>query len=126
MAVAVLRDRLQRDMTTFAGVLRDGAGLEQAARAVAAVEAALGGAQPEDGFAGAARSAEGRDVAELRSLVTLAGVVVSAATEREESRGCHHRLDFPEPRQPLERIVYFGADRRVRVPAATAVSELER
>ncbi len=52
--------------------------------------------------------------------------VVTAATERRESRGCHHRLDFPEPHQPLERIVHFGADRRVRVAAAAAVSELER
>ncbi|MDQ1518075.1 MAG: L-aspartate oxidase, partial [Actinomycetota bacterium] len=38
--VAGLRDRLQRDMTTFAGVLRDGAGLAQAAQAVAGVTAA--------------------------------------------------------------------------------------
>jgi L-aspartate oxidase len=117
LEVAALRDRLQRDMTTFAGVLRDGAGLEQAAKAVAAVEGALAGA----GRAG------GRDVAELRNLLAVGRVVVTAATDRQESRGCHHRLDFPEPHLPLERIVFFGDDRRVRVPAATAaVPELER
>ncbi|HYH48385.1 MAG TPA: L-aspartate oxidase [Acidimicrobiia bacterium] len=114
LAVAAQRDRLQREMTTFAGVLRDGAGLEQGAKAVADVAATVDTTE------------DIRDIAELRNLLTLAGVVVSAATEREESRGCHHRLDFPEPHQPLERIVYFGVDRRIRVPAATAVSELER
>jgi L-aspartate oxidase len=101
-------------MTNFAGVLRDGPGLDQAAIAVAAVDTAL-----------AAESADGRDVAELRTLLTVGRAVVTAAAERCESRGCHHRLDFPEPHQPLERIVHFGPDRRVRVPAATAVSERE-
>ena len=51
---------------------------------------------------------------------------MAAAAERQESRGCHHRLDFPDPHQPLERIVHFGPDRRVRVPASVAVSERER
>ena len=116
LAVAGLRDRLQRDMTTFAGVLRDGAGLDQAVLAVVGVDAALAAAGP----------VEGRDVAELRNLLAVGRVVVSAALERRESRGCHHRLDYPEPHQPLERIVHFGADRWVRVPAAAAVSERER
>jgi L-aspartate oxidase len=117
-SVADLRDRLQRDMTTFAGVLRDGPGLARAA-AVAAVEAELAAAAAVD-------QAGGRDVAELDNLVTVGRAVVTAASDRHESRGCHHRLDFPESRQPLERIVHFGPDRRVRVPAATAVSERER
>ncbi len=116
LAVAALRDRLQRDMTAFAGVLRDGAGLDQAVLAVAAVDAALAAAEP----------GEGRDVAELRNLLVVGRAVVTAALERRESRGCHHRLDYPEPHQPLERIVHFGTERRVRVTAATAVSERER
>jgi succinate dehydrogenase/fumarate reductase flavoprotein subunit len=70
--------------------------------------------------------AGGRDTAELRSLLAVAAAVVSAATEREESRGCHHRRDFPKPHQPLERIVHFGPDRHVRVPASVAVPERER
>src|SRR5205814_3153012 len=115
-AVAGLRDRLQRGMTTFAGVLRDSAGLGDAAATVAAVSAAY-----DD-----AGAAVGRDGAELRTLLAVAAAVVAAAAERHESRGCHHRLDYPEPRQPLERIVHFGPDHRVRVPAAAAVSERER
>jgi L-aspartate oxidase len=114
LEVAGLRDRLQRDMTTYAGVLRDGAGLARAAKAVAAVAVDF-----DD-------SDEGRDAAELRALLAVAGAVVAAATEREESRGCHHRLDFPGAHQPLERIVHFGPHDRIRVPASVAVPELER
>jgi L-aspartate oxidase len=113
--VAGLRDRLQRGMTAFAGVLRDGEGLDQAAIAVAGVDTALIAADPPGGH----------DVAELRNLLTVGWAVVTAATERRESRGCHHRRDFPEPHQPLERIVHYGADRRIRVPAAAAVPERE-
>ena len=112
LEVAALRDRLQRDMTNFAGVLRDGLGLEQAAKAVATVAAQTD-------------TPNGSDIAELHNLLAVARAVVTAAAERQESRGCHHRLDFPEPHQPLERIVHFGPV-RVRVAAATAVSELER
>ena len=115
--VAELRDRLQRDMTTFAGVLRDAEGLDHAIAAVAGVESALAAGQSPDGV-------DERATAELHNLLTVGRAVVTAATERRESRGCHHRLDFPEPHQPLERIVHFGA-RRIRVPAAAAVPERE-
>ena len=110
LEVAAIRDRLQRDMTTYAGVLRDGAGLEQAAKAVATAAAA------------AEAIVDGRDLAELTNLLAVGRAVVTAATERQESRGCHHRLDFPEPRQPLERIVHFGGDQRIRVLAAAAAA----
>ncbi|HEV8623239.1 MAG TPA: L-aspartate oxidase [Acidimicrobiia bacterium] len=125
LAVAELRDWLQRDMTSFAGVLRDGTGLDRAAAAVTAVEDTLAAGGP-----GADPTLDGdldsvtRAVAELGNLIAVGRAVVTAATERRESRGCHHRLDFPEPHQPLERIVHFGA-RRIRVQAAAAVPERE-
>jgi len=121
--VAGLRDRLQRDMTTFAGVLRDGPGLDRAVAAVAAVDADVAAAEADGVLS---RGAAERDAAELRTLLAVARAVVSAASERHESRGSHHRLDFPEPRQPVERIVHFGPDRRMRIPAGAAVPELER
>src|SRR2546421_1189342 len=120
--VAGLRDRLQRDMTTFAGVLRDGAGLDRAVAAVAAVAADVAAAEADGVLS---RGAAEPDAAELRTLLAVARAVVSAASERHESRGSHHRLDFPEPRQPVERIVHFGPDRRMRIPAGAAVPELE-
>jgi L-aspartate oxidase len=130
LTVAALRHRLQRDMTTFAGVLRDGDGLDRAAAAVTAVGAELAMAEPADRCGGvdSVDDAADRAVAELDNLLTVGRAVVSAATERRESRGCHYRLDFPEPHQPLERIVHLGPDRRIRTlaAAATAVPERER
>ena len=48
--------------------------------------------------------AEGDDVAggELRNLLDLARLVVHAAIVREESRGAHDRLDFPQIRDEFE------------------------
>src|SRR5207249_11667350 len=86
--VAQLRDRLQRDMTTFAGVLRDGPGLDRATGAVAAVASAFAGTGAAAGSPSAADdvlSAAGRDAAELRTLLAVATAVVAAAAERHES-----------------------------------------
>jgi L-aspartate oxidase len=73
---ALDRDELQRAMTQGAGVLRDAASLAAAADAAAA----------------ARRSGN----TELANLGTVAAALVAAATMREESRGAHARLDFPE------------------------------
>jgi L-aspartate oxidase len=93
-----LRERLQRTMTLHAGVRRDAAGLAVAAAELAAVERAA--ADPE-----------------VHNLAVVGRALVAAAMDREESRGAHHRLDFPTPGPDLERIVHVG-DERIRVPAA--------
>ena len=100
-----LRARLQQTMTVHAGVLRDEAGLKQAdadLREIAAATATL----PSDTPA----------VHELRALIATGLALVAAAAERTESRGCHHRLDHPDPAGAADRIVHFAGDRR-RVPA---------
>jgi L-aspartate oxidase len=38
----------------------------------------------------------GAEREELRNLATVGWALLSAATAREESRGCHTREDFPE------------------------------
>ena len=46
---------------------------------------------------------------ELQNMITLARLMVSAALQREESRGCHHRVDFPGEAEFWRRHVVFKA-----------------
>ena len=82
---------LQALMTTGAGVLRDAESLERCAERVAI-------------------DVDAHDVAsfELRNLLTVARSLVAAALAREESRGTHTRLDFPET-SPEFLGRFFGA-----------------
>jgi L-aspartate oxidase len=71
------RGRLQQVLWAGAGLHRDRAGLDRAARALAAMRL------PEPG--------------EDANLLQLGRLVVAAALSREESRGAHFRSDFPLP-----------------------------
>lgn len=98
-----LRAALQRDMSLDAGVLRDEASLEHAAELCGTV-------------AEAAERLASHDVSarEVVNLATVAGLLVDEALAREESRGTHTRLDFPEADDAfLGRFVRVGD----RVPA---------
>jgi len=74
---AKLRRRLQQAMTQGAGVLRDAESLRETAKVVADV----------------ARSATDPEV---QNLAQCAWALVHAASDREESRGAHTRLDYPD------------------------------
>jgi L-aspartate oxidase len=80
---AALRDRLQRAMTSGAGVLRDAGSLAETAGMVEAVAVEAGRPATPEGH-------------ELANLVAVARAVVAAATARTESRGAHTRRDFPD------------------------------
>jgi L-aspartate oxidase len=84
-AATLGREELQRLMTTRAGVLRDRGSLD-------AAWAALGGDDPE-----LTPTPTDPAAAELANLTQVGRLLVSAARAREESRGTHTRLDFPEP-----------------------------
>ena len=116
-----LRRRLQQVMTTHVGVLRDAAGLERAAAELTSIDAEAEAAGGSIGLGAAGL----RALHEIRSLATVGRAVAAAAADREESRGAHHRLDHPEPRRTVERIVHLRGAERVRVPAALA-RELQR
>jgi L-aspartate oxidase len=86
--IAELRGLMWRD----AGLLRDEVGLRRAQEGLTALRerAPLGMTRRE---------------LEARNLLTVAEVMVQAALGREESRGAHFRLDFPEKRSSAQHSV---------------------
>ncbi len=96
---------LQATMTAGAGVLRDADSLETCARRVAVDVAAHDAA----GF-------------ELRNLLTVARALVASALAREESRGTHTRLDFPEPSADLVGRFFGAGETPMFVPLPAEVS----
>ena len=85
---ALPRAELQRAMTRYASVVRDGEGLRRLAEE-------LDGATP--------RILNSRADFEDVALTTVAGAVTASALARTESRGCHHRSDFPDTDTALAR-----------------------
>jgi L-aspartate oxidase len=77
---ALPRADLQRGMSRYASVVRDGDGLERLAKE-------LDTATP--------RVLKSRRDFEDVALTTAAGAVAAAALARTETRGCHHRSDYP-------------------------------
>ncbi|HSS11966.1 MAG TPA: L-aspartate oxidase, partial [Acidimicrobiales bacterium] len=74
-----LRDRLQRAMTAGAGVLRSADSLAETDETLMEVASNAGGSSPE-----------------LHNLLVAGRALLTAALAREESRGAHGRIDFPE------------------------------
>ncbi|AWI30260.1 L-aspartate oxidase [Streptomyces sp. ICN441] len=94
LLVPEARHEIQRIMTDGAGVLRSAASLEQAADALEALHLS---ARHECGATdAAAKAAEpGVESWEATNLLLVARVLVAAARERTETRGCHWREDHP-------------------------------
>ena len=96
-----MRAAVGRIMWDDCGLERDATGLESAARALEALP------RPAD-----AGTAGLREVAQL---------VVRAATAREESRGAHHRSDFPDPDPAGATRTCWAGDLPFPVPTTTPV-----
>ena len=80
---AAVRPDLQRAMTDGAGVLRSADSLDATAKAISTLaDRATDDAAPESW--------------ETTNLLTVAAALVSAAAQRQETRGCHWREDFPD------------------------------
>ncbi|MGA6174553.1 L-aspartate oxidase [Streptomyces sp. NPDC012600] len=87
------RTAIQRVMTRGAGVLRSAASLATAAEELEALHrsAAADADDPDPKLA-----VPGVDTWEVTNLLLVSRVLVAAAREREETRGCHWREDRPD------------------------------
>jgi L-aspartate oxidase len=83
------RTELRAEMSRHVGVLRTPEGLTQACHLLEVM--AKG--------AGDAGGAPGRRAWEATNMLTVAWAVATSAQARTESRGCHRRTDFADPRE---------------------------
>lgn len=108
------RFTIQRIMTRGAGVLRSAASLSRAADGLHRLHADAREALDENG-----KTAEpGVDTWEATNLLCVARVLVAAARQREETRGCHWREDRPERDDTAWRrhiVVRLNPDRSLAV-----------
>jgi fumarate reductase flavoprotein subunit len=118
-----LQRRLREVMWDRAGLVREAAGLREAARVAEDVERRLDAAGVPGGRE---LNLAWQDWLNLRSQALVARLVVACALEREESRGAHYRSDFPAPAAgPIYAVIAQarGAEiacRRARVPMTRA------
>ncbi|WP_137988643.1 L-aspartate oxidase [Streptomyces vilmorinianum] len=107
-----VRPTIQRIMSGDAGVLRSARSLAEAAEALEALSLAAAGEQ-------AGKAAEpGVESWETTNLLCVSRVLVAAAMERAETRGCHWREDHPERDDTTWRrhlVVRLTPDRRLVV-----------
>ena len=106
------RAPLTRAMDADAGVLRDPARL-------AGLTARLDDVAPDRPGAVATRAGW-----EATNLHTLAAALVTAATTREESRGCHRRTDVEVPRETWRRHLTATLDAAPTAPTGTIRQEV--
>ncbi len=89
---AAHRPEIRAAMSRHVGVVRDAESLDTAAAVLAAVARKTDAATPPS-----------RASWEATNMLTVGTAVVAAAAARTESRGCHRRSDFPEPRDDWRR-----------------------
>jgi L-aspartate oxidase len=79
-----VRTQVQEIMWRHVGLVRDGEGLANALEELQKLHERFEHPQPA------------REAVEVANMIQSALLVTTAASEREESRGAHYRLDFPE------------------------------
>ncbi|MFD7611882.1 L-aspartate oxidase [Streptomyces sp. NPDC059828] len=113
------RHEIQRIMTQGAGVLRSAASLDAAAQALERLyQAARHDAQDDTPARGAKAAEPGVESWEASNLLLVSRVLVAAARERAETRGCHWREDHPDRDDTRWRrhiVVRLTPDRRLVV-----------
>ncbi len=61
---------------------------------------------------------------ETRNLLTLGRLVTAAALARRESRGSHYRTDYPDPREPWARRLFWTYEPNGSFPLSAAARPL--
>jgi fumarate reductase flavoprotein subunit len=110
--IEALRERLYELMWDKVGIIRDAAGLNEAATELAALETELdaqGLADHDHAF-----NLTWHDWMNLKSLVAVSRAITAAAAARQDSRGAHFRADYPQL-GPLERSAYTSLRRDLAV-----------
>ncbi len=92
-----IRERLFATMWDDAGIVRDGAGLARAASVLGGLVDELAHYRLPDIARDPAFNMTWHDWLNLSNLVAVSQVIVRAAQARENSRGAHYRVDFPDP-----------------------------
>ena len=97
-------------MTRYAGILRDAAGLRAALERLTEIGAAVSQPNSSNGY-------------EARNLQQVGTLVLRSALAREESRGCHHRAEYPDAAAAPARslVVRLDADYSAQVEELAAV-----
>jgi L-aspartate oxidase len=101
------RRELQTAMTRDASVVRDAAGLRRLSETLSRARV---------------RSLEGRRDFEDVALTLTARAVAAAALARDESRGCHHRAEYPDTAPEQARSIVVRLADTVCAEALAAVS----
>ncbi|MER6235449.1 L-aspartate oxidase [Streptomyces clavifer] len=95
LLTAESRTEIQRIMTRGAGVIRSAASLAAAAEELEALQQQAADAADADAD-GPKDAVPGVEAWEATNLLLVSRVLVAAAREREETRGCHWREDRPD------------------------------
>jgi fumarate reductase flavoprotein subunit len=92
--IGVIREEMQRDMDAGAGVFRNRDGLSRLARNLGGLRERFEKVKIED--SSRTFNTEIMAALELDFMLEVSSAIVFSALAREESRGAHSRLDFPE------------------------------
>jgi succinate dehydrogenase / fumarate reductase, flavoprotein subunit len=108
-----LKAELKETMEKYCGVFRDHATLAQGVEKVKALEERLKHAVIQDHSK--VFNTSRIEALELENLMEVALATVASALAREESRGAHSRVDFPErdDKNWLKHTLYFKQDYRI-------------
>jgi succinate dehydrogenase / fumarate reductase flavoprotein subunit len=112
-SVAGLKKQLQATMEKYCGVFRSKEILQEGLEQVLQLEARTGDARLQD-HSKIFNTAK-IEALELENLMDIAIATVASALAREESRGAHSRIDFPDRDDAhwLKHSLFYKADRRI-------------